>query len=596
MPIRRLGRSSFPTRLPLQPMLLTLLWSAFPADGFVLNGGVSLATTNLSYFPSGAYRWTVPASGTSTDGLGLGISWVLDDGFCADMVGLFPERDILPFGLTLPSAFQFVHCSDIRDAMQRGFATWSANHRLIKFVDVSTAAPCASASSRTGAMSDTCPWELFVGTDDGLTHTSLAAYVTNHRRSEVDPQWFAQEVRSSSGVPAYGIDAHARSVMRFQTHLCWYLDATFCWYFQQLQEDHGLDVLLLTRALLFSLFGLAVFRLFLILFWCLVALFCLRGEQLSSVRKRSGCSAGCSACLEYLSSLSPCANLVVLFFLIFPLIFYDRIFLPCHQCYDFEAAVAHEAGHVLGFGHPDDDPSANIAASCSIGNATCLDPFGGCGSNVPYQPSERSIMQALTQQSPRTCLSKGDLDGLQFLYPLCDELVPTAVSCLKGRRLSGWLRLAIVTGVPFLLAVAVVLLPLTCLRWRDRRRIKRLEKQVTQSDAQVRAYQNELHKALRATAMDALQRPGTALRDAIQRPGTALRNSLGRGKNPRVAPAGGEARPAAAPRAQQGSAAAAASKKGAAAAKAKAAPGKVVRQATYNGYTGPAWPGAPPAK
>ena len=32
----------------------------------------------------------------------------------------------------------------------------------------------------------------------------------------------------------------------------------------------------------------------------------------------------------------------LLFFLVFPPIFYDQIFLPCYECFDFEAAIAHE--------------------------------------------------------------------------------------------------------------------------------------------------------------------------------------------------------------------------------------------------------------
>ena len=39
---------------------------------------------------------------------------------------------------------------------------------------------------------------------------------------------------------------------------------------------------------------------------------------------------------------------VVLFLLIFPPIFYTQIFLPCWDCFDFEATMAHEIGHILG--------------------------------------------------------------------------------------------------------------------------------------------------------------------------------------------------------------------------------------------------------
>ena len=45
--------------------------------------------------------------------------------------------------------------------------------------------------------------------------------------------------------------------MRFQTHLCWYLDATFCYSFHGYQEQ-GIDVLLSMRLVLFGLFTFAL--------------------------------------------------------------------------------------------------------------------------------------------------------------------------------------------------------------------------------------------------------------------------------------------------------------------------------------------------
>ena len=55
-------------------------------------------------------------------------------------------------------------------------------------------------------------------------------------------------------------------------------------------------------------------------------------------------------------------------------IFYVHFFLPCWQCYDFEAAIAHEIGHVLGFGHPDTAPHENLEQSSNLTNATCASP------------------------------------------------------------------------------------------------------------------------------------------------------------------------------------------------------------------------------
>lgn len=299
---------------------VVLLLTAVAVEGFVLSGAPNEAPSSL---PGRAFRWTVPADAGASAGLGGGLSWVLDSAFCDDMLGRFPERDLF-YGLELPWV-QFVHCSDVRDAVHRGFATWSANHRLVSFSDVGSTAPCAAPGSITGALSDTCPWELYVGTADGTAHPTLAAYVTNHRSSAVRPEsWFREPMRSPSGEVAYGIDAHARSVMRFQTHLCWYLDATFCYYFQRLHEEHSLDVLLIVRAVLLAVFGLAAMRLAAILFWCLIALLCLSGKSSSRLRRRGCCSSACSACLDYLSSLSPCANVLVIFCIVFPPVFVRR--------------------------------------------------------------------------------------------------------------------------------------------------------------------------------------------------------------------------------------------------------------------------------
>ena len=500
-------------------LLVALLLSSAPGAvvrGFVLNGVEGVPAAQL---PGAAFRWNMPLSSSSSEGLGGGIGWVLSSSFCDEMIGRFPERDLV-MGLSIPSWLQFVHCSDLRDAILRGFATWSANHRLISFADLGSTAPCTTATSVTGELSDACPWELYVGTDDGSTRPGLAAYVVNHRTSALQPTtWYQQPVRSSGGVDVYGVDAHARSVMKFQTHLCWYLDATFCYYFQRLNDEYYVDVLLIVRAVLLAVFGGAALRLLFIIFWCFVALFCLRDEASSRLHRRGGCSSACSACLDYLSSLSPFGNVLVLFFIVFPPVFYDRVFLPCWECYDFEAAVAHEVGHVLGFGHPDQAEAENLVSACGITNATCQRPFD-CASRAPYDASEQSIMHSLTQHTPRTCLSVEDMRGLYFLYPLCDALQPTQVSCVKGRRLSGWLRLAIVVGVPFLLAVVAILLPLTCLRWRDRRRMRQMDRDLGRAHNEILEYRSALTQALRSTVRDAISRQSS-------RPGTAL-NRIGR--------------------------------------------------------------------
>ena len=51
------------------------------------------------------------------------------------------------------------------------------------------------------------------------------------------------------------------------------------------------------------------------------------------------------------------------------------VFLPCWDCYDFEATIAHEVGHVLGFHHPDTEWQLNLNAHQPMGPATCRKPF-----------------------------------------------------------------------------------------------------------------------------------------------------------------------------------------------------------------------------
>ena len=64
----------------------------------------------------------------------------------------------------------------------------------------------------------------------------------------------------------------------------------------------------------------------------------------------------------------------------------------------WQAAVAHEAGHVLGFHHPDTAPDDNLESLCAIDNATCHDPWG-CAALRHYDTSQNSIMQWFLSKS-----------------------------------------------------------------------------------------------------------------------------------------------------------------------------------------------------
>ena len=66
------------------------------------------------------------------------------------------------------------------------------------------------------------------------------------------------------------------------------------------------------------------------------------------------------------------------------------------------AATPPQVGHVLGFGHPDELSRNNLAASCTLNNATCRDPFG-CAHAQPYNVfTDASIMHSFTRRQPQT--------------------------------------------------------------------------------------------------------------------------------------------------------------------------------------------------
>jgi hypothetical protein len=60
----------------------------------------------------------------------------------------------------------------------------------------------------------------------------------------------------------------------------------------------------------------------------------------------------CRTLLVLLASWPVARTTLHALLLVTPLTFFHLIFTPCFECFDFEAAAAHEMGHVLGFVEP----------------------------------------------------------------------------------------------------------------------------------------------------------------------------------------------------------------------------------------------------
>jgi hypothetical protein len=194
--------------------------------------------------------------------------------------------------------------------------------------------------------------------------------------------------------------------------------------------------------------------------------------------------------------------------------FYYRIFIPCWDCHGFEAAIAHEVGHVLGFHHPDQEWRHNLKAKYPMNQTSCTTPLNhvllsntATAATAPEHLPTESIMFSQSLFRYRTCLSADDLEGLNFLYPTCSgafEPLDTADGpqplCIKGRNSSGWLRFLFIVAVPFLISSTFVVLVQMCVRREQRTRRKSLEATAMRLRAQRSLLVDQLKKRTMAAA------------------------------------------------------------------------------------------------
>ncbi len=484
------------------------------------------------------YMWTMPTDPRSQHGLGGGITWAWDPQLCESLLPGFKEDFFF---------IEFVTCHELKAAMHRGFQSWSANNARINFVDVTE--ECA----KLGLLNSDCPLaELWVtainpsssadGASHGLTATQSLTMGESVTLGEAETVGLAQG--SSAGLSA--ALAHPvgqltqsfvytngkatmgtvvetyKAVISFNTGLCWYLDSTFCSFFHHLKQILPLnadEVLWCGRGVIFLIW---IVPFLFILFQVVVMV----RHQMRHVGSRS---EKFRAGLDVLSHQSSWWLGVKMVFLIAPPIFYMQIFMPCWDCYDFEAAATHEVGHVLGLSHPDavntslctgaaycaNTPGSNVyhrglAAGGRLDDSTCMDPWAdvveGTPPGTPAGEVRDSIMKALTQHNPGVCLSQDDLEALNVLYPDCSHSISVPV-CYKIRHNIGWVRLGVYILTPVICALAVVLLLATYLRAHQNRKIKIMHQLAR---AKSRDLRDERERG------DELQAAHGALRDELQ--------------------------------------------------------------------------------
>ena len=84
--------------------------------------------------PTTTYQWDFPQDTKSDEGLGGGLQWAAQG---ASGGGIEEFCELLLPRFVAETMGGLVDCDAIYQAVVLGFATWSANHRLINFHDLS---------------------------------------------------------------------------------------------------------------------------------------------------------------------------------------------------------------------------------------------------------------------------------------------------------------------------------------------------------------------------------------------------------------------------------------------------------------------------
>ena len=174
-------------------------------------------------------RWPLPEDPYAVEQKGLagGIAWAVEASLCDELHGQFPER---------VWGDMFLDCDDIIKAIAAGMRTWSMNHRLINFKDVSAECRQWEADGGDGKCPHAELWITAVGEEVGIDVAAMVIH--DYKEVTLFP-------RSTAGVELDRAPGILRADLEISSETCWYLDTAFCY---GINRHKGGDLLLTVRA------------------------------------------------------------------------------------------------------------------------------------------------------------------------------------------------------------------------------------------------------------------------------------------------------------------------------------------------------------
>ena len=484
--------------------MLALLLSQPPlARGFVF-------MSDAVYRPLYSYVWDTPLwdFNTTSRGFGAGLAYAVRPSFCDRMLPHFQEGSA------------WVNCKLLRAAINRAFHTWSDNHPTVNFLDVTSQCNMSAPDLHADCGAEVIVDAGFAGSTETPTGEAAAYVLANVQQGLL---------RSPSGTVRTTYPTQDAEIV-FSTETCWYLDSTFCSKFHRHEQSTNQNVRLMATLIIFLVWAVALIGI-------IVTLAHLSHDQVQTSqrtrkenlmrkakrlhrtmtqRRRLSVThiAGKEwwlrqwhALMTLLQKLSVKWMFLGLVSCTAPISIYVHILQPCWDCFDFESAAVHEVGHLLGLAHPDTLASWQRTALVPMGAESCMQPLDhlvwteDLTDVEPHDPA--SVMLAFTQHPKEVCLSADDLEGLNYLYPVCSGAVRTdEISCFKSERNIGWARLAMWVFLPVMCLMLLLICIIDIIKRHQNQRLGSFANKFHQ----LKQYNGEL--------LDAIKERSCARRDA----------------------------------------------------------------------------------